>query len=233
VGPRAGLHDVKERKFLIVPGLKLRPLCRPARSQSLFFYFLFEYWGVRVHTGSTRHCGHSWPIVPAPGDCEDGEVGGMNGFGRENRSTVRKPAPTPLYPPQITLARPGREPGPPRWEASDPVTRFALLFQNIHPVLEGKSLHVKAYLDPNSACNTQSLFSFEARLNALKNGISNSIRNQMFVSWNRFLPTSHKSEASIYVYYLFETLFSLLTSLLLPDCSSLRVRPHHSTCLLM
>jgi hypothetical protein len=65
------------------------------------------------------HCGHYWPIVPAPGDCEDGEVGGMNGFGRGNRSTQRIPAPTPLCPQQITLARPGRQPEPPRWEASD------------------------------------------------------------------------------------------------------------------
>jgi hypothetical protein len=42
-----------------------------------------------------------WPIVPAPGDCEDGELGGMNGRG--NRSTRRKPAPAPLYSPQIPL----------------------------------------------------------------------------------------------------------------------------------
>jgi hypothetical protein len=75
--------------------------------------------GGGVHTGSTRHCGHSWPTVPAPGDCEDGKVGGMNGFARRNRSTRRKSAPTPLCPPQVPLARPGREPGPPRWEASD------------------------------------------------------------------------------------------------------------------
>jgi hypothetical protein len=39
----------------------------------------------------------------------------MNGFGRGNRSTRRKPAPTSLCPPQIPLAKPG----PPRWEASD------------------------------------------------------------------------------------------------------------------
>jgi hypothetical protein len=56
------------------------------------------------------------------GDCDDddddGEVDGMNGFGRENRSTRTKPAPTPLCPPQIPLDRPGRKPGPPRWEAS-------------------------------------------------------------------------------------------------------------------
>jgi hypothetical protein len=52
-------------------------------------------------------------------DDDDGEVCEMNGFGRGNRSTRRKPAPTPLFPPQIPLARPADEPGPPRWEASD------------------------------------------------------------------------------------------------------------------
>jgi hypothetical protein len=35
----------------------------------------------------------------------DGEVGGMNGFGRGNRSTRRKPAPTPLCPTCQTRAR--------------------------------------------------------------------------------------------------------------------------------
>jgi hypothetical protein len=70
------------------------------------------------HTGATRHCGHTCLIVHAP-DCEDGKFGGMNGFGRRNRSTRRKPFPTPLFPPQIPLARPGREPEPPRSEASD------------------------------------------------------------------------------------------------------------------
>jgi hypothetical protein len=59
------------------------------------------------------------PLLTAPGDCNDGEVGGMNGFGRGNRSSRRKPAQTPLCPPQIPLARPGRQPGPARWEASD------------------------------------------------------------------------------------------------------------------
>jgi hypothetical protein len=50
---------------------------------------------------------------------DDGEIGGMNGSGRGNRNTRRKPAPTPLCPPQIPLATPGLEPRPPRWEASD------------------------------------------------------------------------------------------------------------------
>jgi hypothetical protein len=38
------------------------------------------------------------PIVPAPGDYDDGETGGM--IDRGNRSTRRKPAPVPLCPPQ-------------------------------------------------------------------------------------------------------------------------------------
>jgi hypothetical protein len=35
VGPRNGLDDVEKRKFLTLPGLELRTIGRPARSQSL------------------------------------------------------------------------------------------------------------------------------------------------------------------------------------------------------
>jgi hypothetical protein len=42
------------------------------------------------------------PIVLAPGDYDDGEIGGMIGMG--NRSTRRKPAPVPLCPPQTPHA---------------------------------------------------------------------------------------------------------------------------------
>jgi hypothetical protein len=42
------------------------------------------------------------PIVPAPGDYGDGEIGGM--IGRGNRRTRRKPAPVPLCPPQTPHA---------------------------------------------------------------------------------------------------------------------------------
>jgi hypothetical protein len=38
------------------------------------------------------------------GDCDDGEVGRMDGFGRGHRSTRRKPGPTPICQPQIPLA---------------------------------------------------------------------------------------------------------------------------------
>jgi hypothetical protein len=42
------------------------------------------------------------PIVPAPGDYDDGEIGGM--IGKGNWSTRRKPAPMPLCPPQTPHA---------------------------------------------------------------------------------------------------------------------------------
>jgi hypothetical protein len=58
------------------------------------------------------------PIVPAPGDYDTGEIGGIM-IGVGNRSTQRKPALVPLCPPQTSHALPGREPGLPRWEASD------------------------------------------------------------------------------------------------------------------
>jgi hypothetical protein len=41
--------------------------------------------------------------VSAPGDYDNGEIGGMIGMG--NRSTRRKPAPVPLCPPQTPHAR--------------------------------------------------------------------------------------------------------------------------------
>jgi hypothetical protein len=57
------------------------------------------------------------PTVPTPGDYDDGEIGGMM-IGTGNRSTRRKPTPVPLCPPQISHPLLGREPGPPRWEAT-------------------------------------------------------------------------------------------------------------------
>jgi hypothetical protein len=47
--------------------------------------------------------------VPAPGDYDDGEIGGM--IGRGNRSTRRKPDPVPLCPPQTPQVCPDANPG--------------------------------------------------------------------------------------------------------------------------
>ncbi|PNF28135.1 hypothetical protein B7P43_G07580 [Cryptotermes secundus] len=41
-----------------------------------------------------------WPIVPALGEYDDGEFGGIK-IGRGNRSARRKPSPEPLCPSQI------------------------------------------------------------------------------------------------------------------------------------
>jgi hypothetical protein len=48
--------------------------------------------------GPLRTSATEWPIVAAPGDYDDGEFGGMK-IGRGNRSTQRKPPPSPICPP--------------------------------------------------------------------------------------------------------------------------------------
>jgi hypothetical protein len=63
---------------------------------------LLRYSGGWSPIGSIQHCGHQWPIVPAPGDYDDGEVSGM--IGRGNWNTRRKLAPMPLCPPQTPHA---------------------------------------------------------------------------------------------------------------------------------
>jgi hypothetical protein len=57
------------------------------------------------------------PTVPAPGDYDDGEIGGMTGSG--NRSTRKKTCPSVALFTTKSHMLSGREPGPPRWEASD------------------------------------------------------------------------------------------------------------------
>jgi hypothetical protein len=74
--------------------------------------------GGGVRLGPLGTAATNRPIVPTPGDYDGGEIGGMM-IWQGNRSTRRKPAPMPLYPPQHPHALPGREPRPPRWEASD------------------------------------------------------------------------------------------------------------------
>jgi hypothetical protein len=58
--------------------------------------------GGGVQLGPLGTAANNRPIMPAPGDYDVGEIGGM--IGRGNRSTGRKPAPVPLCPPQIQHA---------------------------------------------------------------------------------------------------------------------------------
>jgi hypothetical protein len=55
-------------------------------------------------------------IVPAPGDYDDGEIGGM--LGRETE-VLGENLPQCRFVQHKTHMLPGREPGQPRWEASD------------------------------------------------------------------------------------------------------------------
>jgi hypothetical protein len=82
--------------------------CRLSVCMYLKSKFLNLYSG-GWNSRSTRHCGHQCPIVPAPSDYDDGEIGGM--IGRGNRSTRRKPAPIPLCPQQTPHACPDANPG--------------------------------------------------------------------------------------------------------------------------
>jgi hypothetical protein len=54
---------------------------------------------VESSLGPLAHAANNRPIVPAPGDYDDAEIGGMM-IGRGKRSSRRKPAPVPLCPPQ-------------------------------------------------------------------------------------------------------------------------------------
>jgi hypothetical protein len=76
-----------------------------------WLFFLLELWMAESILGPRGVAVMYWPIVPVPGDCEDGDLVEWNVVGRGNRSTRRKSAPAPFCPPQIPLARPGREPG--------------------------------------------------------------------------------------------------------------------------
>jgi hypothetical protein len=52
VGPSAGLDEVKRRKILLIPGLEIRHLGRPAHSQSLYRlrYPCSSYMHTYIHT---------------------------------------------------------------------------------------------------------------------------------------------------------------------------------------
>jgi hypothetical protein len=80
--------------------------------------FLIGIVGGGVQLGALGTTATNRPTVPALGDYDGKEIDGMM-IARGNGSNRRKPVPVPLCPPQTPHALPGREAGPPRWEASD------------------------------------------------------------------------------------------------------------------
>jgi hypothetical protein len=69
---------------------------------SPFFKLKIGIVGGGVQLGPLNTAATNRPIVPAPGDYDDGKIGGM--IGKGNRSTRRKPTPVPFYPPQTPHA---------------------------------------------------------------------------------------------------------------------------------
>jgi hypothetical protein len=67
----------------------------PNTSRELFFFL--NLCGGTLGTAATTGLLYQPRMI---GDDDCGEIGGMK-IGRGNRSTRRKPAPAPLYPPQI------------------------------------------------------------------------------------------------------------------------------------
>jgi hypothetical protein len=64
--------------------------------------FLISILGGGVQLGPLGTAATNRPLMPAPGDYDDGEIDGITGRG--NRNTWRKPAPVPLCPPQTPHA---------------------------------------------------------------------------------------------------------------------------------
>jgi hypothetical protein len=70
--------------------------------KSFVFWDIIGIVGGGVQLGPLGTAATNRPIVPALGDYNDGEIGGM--IGKRNRSTRRKPAPVPLCPAQTPHA---------------------------------------------------------------------------------------------------------------------------------
>jgi hypothetical protein len=72
-------------------------------AEQFVHFFLIGIAGGGVQLGPLGTAATNRPTVPAPGDYDDGKIGGMM-IGRGHRSTRRKPAPVPLCPPQTPHA---------------------------------------------------------------------------------------------------------------------------------
>jgi hypothetical protein len=85
------------RRFVWTYFIHLQPPASCWFLISLFFLNCYGVGGGGVQLGPLGTAATNRPNVPSPDDY-DGEIGEM--IGRGNRSTRRKPAPVPLWPPQ-------------------------------------------------------------------------------------------------------------------------------------
>jgi hypothetical protein len=94
-------------------------------------FFLIGIVGGGVQLGPLGTAATNRPIVPALGDYDDGEIGGIM-ISRGNQSTRRKPIAVPLCPPQTPHAcldaNPGRCSGKPTTNRFSYGTAFILDF---------------------------------------------------------------------------------------------------------
>jgi hypothetical protein len=72
--------------------------------------------GGGIQLGPLGNAATNRPIVSAPGDYDDGEIGGMMAGETE---VLRKNLPQCRFVYHKPHMLPGHEPGPPQWEASD------------------------------------------------------------------------------------------------------------------
>jgi hypothetical protein len=93
----------------VTNSIQLGMPCADPRYPTTMFFFFFLIRIVRggVQLGPLGTSATHWPIVPAPGDYDDGDFGGMK-IGRGNRSTQRKPAPAALQIPLDQTRAPTR-----------------------------------------------------------------------------------------------------------------------------
>jgi hypothetical protein len=81
----------------------------------MHFFNWYRGGGGGVQLGPLGTAATNRPIVPTPGDYDDGEIGGMIGRGPK---VLGENLPQCRFVHHKPHMLPGRETGPPRWEAS-------------------------------------------------------------------------------------------------------------------
>jgi hypothetical protein len=166
-GAWCGPLDAVEKRTICGP-------CREWNPDHPVYNFVFnshsEGGGGGDQSGSTRHVGHFWPIVPAPGD---GEFCGIK-IGRGNRNTWRKPAAGPLCPLQIPFDQ----------------TRAT--------AMEDQRLTAWAMARP--ACSLHLYWLSYLRAIYIKSGTAENRTRDPCVSSQKLWPLDHRGGRAVYIY---------------------------------